>query len=537
MRLPYIFLPPLQQVIPYSCDEFVNISSDIVIPVGVVDNPSRQNQYIETVNLSQNNVYIMGSSQSGKTNLVQNIIRGITTLYSPKDACVYIIDCASMILRNFDNLVHVGGVVTPSEEEKLINLLKLIQESIAERKNSLSKKGLSSFSAYREAGLRELPQLIVVLENWVAFRNYFPDYEDTIVNICRESAAVGISFVVTVGQGNSAGYKLVSSFSKRIALYCNDSSDYTYIFEGCRMKIDNIAGRGIIEDRKQYYECQYYLAFDADKEYERIEQINEYIDVINNHYGNMRVKRIPEMPDSVDEEYISLQFNLSNLVPYEVPLGIDFDDIELSTLSLLHTPIVGFVGSVKSGKTEYLNYLLKDLISKSNVNPIRIYILDDVVRNFSRFENVYMYSTKPADAKIILNEVYDILQYRLEISEKGNIDAEPLILVLINSVEAMNQMTKDAENQDKFRNMVSLMDNMKISILATNILNSNVIYGMSEMVKHLKDIKRYIVFENIKDIKVCPISPDVVRVYKKIQAVGDAYNIIGDDVSKIKTIH
>ena len=134
---------------------------------------------------------------------------------------------------------------------------------------------------------------MVVLENWVAFRSYFPDYEDAVISICRDSVAAGISFVVTVAQGNGAGFKLVSNFSKRTALYCNDSSDYGTIFESCRKKIPDIPGRAIVEANKTFYECQYYLSFPAEKEYEKISLIREFIKQVAEKYEGMYVKGIP----------------------------------------------------------------------------------------------------------------------------------------------------------------------------------------------------------------------------------------------------
>lgn len=141
---------------------------------------------------------------------------------------MYILDFASMILRNFETLNHVGGVITSTDEERLKGFLKMMQETVQVRKKYFSRLGLSSYSAYRESGQTELPQIVIFLDNWVAFRGYYPDYEDQIISISRESVAAGISFVVTAGQAGGAGFKLLSNFSKRTALYCNDSSDYAW---------------------------------------------------------------------------------------------------------------------------------------------------------------------------------------------------------------------------------------------------------------------------------------------------------------------
>ena len=106
---------------------------------------------------------IIGSSQSGKTNLLQAIVRSIATKYSPQEVNIYALDFASMVLKNFEGLNHVGGVVTSSEDEKLKNLFKLLYTEIEMRKEKLLSVGVSSFAAYREAGKTDLPQIVLLV--------------------------------------------------------------------------------------------------------------------------------------------------------------------------------------------------------------------------------------------------------------------------------------------------------------------------------------------------------------------------------------
>lgn len=75
--------------------------------------------------------------QTVKTNLLQTIIRSLSTKYTPDEVNIYIIDFASMVLRSFEGLNHVGGVVTSSEDEKLKNLIKLLYAEIESRKEKL----------------------------------------------------------------------------------------------------------------------------------------------------------------------------------------------------------------------------------------------------------------------------------------------------------------------------------------------------------------------------------------------------------------
>ena len=69
-----ICLPPLKEVISYKNFEKCN-DVDIEVGLGIYDNPSRQLQDIAKLNITAGNTFIIGSSQYGKTNLLQTIVR------------------------------------------------------------------------------------------------------------------------------------------------------------------------------------------------------------------------------------------------------------------------------------------------------------------------------------------------------------------------------------------------------------------------------------------------------------------------------
>lgn len=130
-QLPDICLPPLRE-----CIEFPPVSKEAVQEqkkevgfyawIGVYDDPDHQNQDQYAVNLSAANMIIIGSAQTGKTTILQNVIRSLSEQYTPDEVAIYIIDFASMVLKNFETLNHVGGVVSSSEDEKLKNLFKML---------------------------------------------------------------------------------------------------------------------------------------------------------------------------------------------------------------------------------------------------------------------------------------------------------------------------------------------------------------------------------------------------------------------------
>lgn len=61
------------------------------------------------MNISGDNTYIVGSAQTGKTTLLQTILCGLIGKYTPEQVNLYIIDCAGMLLRIFEDSAQIGA--------------------------------------------------------------------------------------------------------------------------------------------------------------------------------------------------------------------------------------------------------------------------------------------------------------------------------------------------------------------------------------------------------------------------------------------
>ena len=400
----------------------------------------------------------------------------------------------------------------------------------------MAEQGLGSFAAYRESGARGIPQIVVILDNWIAFKNQFAEFEDAFINISRECLAAGISLIVTTSQSGGSGYKLISNFATRTAFYCNDSSDYSFLFEGCRLRIPSIAGRAMIEHGKQYYVCQYYQAFDAEKEYERISRIKEYIAETNKLYANCYVKLIPEMPENVDEEYLSPIYHFSPEHPFLMPLGIDYEDICLQTIDLEKESMLGIVGTNELDKNAYVEFLLHLLLKQSGKAPVKIYIVDDRERMYQQYSSQCYYTDQPEKAAEVLTQIIDIVEFRIKNRENGKKpeNGDPFIVVLVQSQEAMALMTKEKQLSDKFRTLVMEQKGARVCFLFTDVPNTMVSFGASEAQKQLKQARQFLLYENLALVKAIDVPTGVTRKYKKELVPGEAYYLSGNTVKKIR---
>ncbi len=542
-RLPGICLPPLADVIRYQNRTPAGTEeAGILASIGMYDDPQHQLQMEYCLNISQNNLFLLGASQYGKTNVLQTIIRGLSSQYTPAEVNFYILDFASLILRTFSKLHHVGGVIVPNEEEKLKNFMKMMNTEISQRKECFAKLGISSFSAYREAGYHELPQIIIMIDNFTAFRELAPAYDENMLYLCREGVSLGLAIVVTSTQTTGIGYKYMSNFSKRISLYCNDSSSYGSLFDRCRMQPRDRVGSGLIEINRIMYELQCYLSFEGEKEIDRVEKINAYIEEQNKQYPNQRAKCLPEIPARLDEEYIENNYPQAGKGAYEIRAALDFETIQVWSLNLLGMGVFSIFGGKQSGKKNFLRILFQYLQKNIFDYPSQVYILDDMKRGLKEFEKYGIterYSIDTNDVEEYLENAKEVMDQRKEqITDEGleALKEEPYMLYVISNPDIISVMQDRKEVTALYKELITNGKELKIGFILVNIYNGAVSYSAPEILKMLKEKKNALVFDQISNIKIFDIPMNVAKQFKNDLAPGEAYYFSENDIIKLKTV-
>ena len=540
LQLPHIFLSPLEQVIDYP-DSVAVVSKDetIRVPIGILDDPENQLQEEFCLNIGEQNLMIIGSAQAGKTNLLQVILRGIAERYRPEELAVYIIDFASMTLKNFEALSHVGGVVTSSEDEKLRNLLKMLFGEIESRKKKLLQTGVSSFTAYRESGRRDLPHIVLMIDNLTALKEMYFQDDSELLRLCREGISVGITIIVANSQTAGIGYKYLTNFSARIALFCNDSAEYGVLFDHCRERVEDIRGRCMVEIDKRRLDCQLYRAFEGVKEHERAESIRNFIRQINSR-AESRAARIPEIPEMLTTAYITNCFSDSMQREFSLVLGLDYATVSPLVLHPASLGLLGVSGRAKSGKHNFIRSLVH-LLAIQYPGKSKVYIIDGINKGLQSLKtepNVVFYSLLADKAIETVLTVEAVLKQRYNALASGEEDVladAKLLVVILNSPEAAEAVSKDLKAVEALRNMFGRYKNLNSFMLLGNYENTNVSYSAPELIKKVKDMRQFVFFDDLSNLKILDMPITTLREYKKPIELGDAFFIKENEVHKIKT--
>ena len=539
-KLPDICLPSLGDCIGFTTATAKSSNPSFFnVEIGVYDDPDNQYQGVYTVALGSNNLMIIGSSQSGKTNVLQDIIRSLSTKYTPDEVNIYIIDFASMVLKNFDKLNHVGGVVCPSEDEKLKNLFKLLNTAIESRKEKLMSVGVSSFAAYKEAGAKDLPLIVLMIDNLTALKELYFQDDDELLNLCREGLTVGISIVIANSQTAGIGYKYLSNFSARMALYCNDSGEYSSLFDHCSERIDSIPGRAIVEIDKNHFECQSYLAFSGEKEIDRVKEIKKYISEVNAANKHMMAKRIPLIPASLTKGYMVEQFGNYMEDKYAIVIGLNYATVTPFVLDFASAGLLAIAGRDGAGRHNWLKYSVQ-MLSTMYPGMSKVYVVDSIGKKLASLkesDNITAYSMIADDAVKYIKEIEMQLKDRYDALVAGNEDVlndAELIMMVIDNQDALLAICNNSDALAAYKNIIGRYKNMKVCI-AVFVENANIPYSAPEIMKNIRDQRNFMYFDDMSNMKIFDVPLAMSRNFKKPIELGDGYYIKDNECVKLKT--
>lgn len=541
-RLPAICLPALPEVIDFPDSYEKRSSTSITVPIGIYDDPDSQYQGQYSLNITTGNTLIIGSSQMGKTNVLQILIRALAEQYSPDELSMYVIDFGSMILKNFETMAHVGGVVTPSEDEALKNLFKILISEIAKRKEKMLEIGVSSFLSYKEAGKKDIPQILLLIDNFTALKELYLQDDDVFQNICRDGIAVGISVVVANTNTNGIGYRYLSNFSSRIAFFCNDSSEYSSVFDYCKIRPADIAGRGIIEIDKNQYECQTFLAFKGEREIDRVNEMRAFAQKVNEHYaGRNSVVEIPVIPKVLTKEMLNIRFPMP-LKPYHLIVGLDYSTVEPVIMDVTQLGLIAISGRDGMGRSNMIRYMLKALEENKNNAPVSVCIVDNFEQKLSELQELEIVSEYTLSADTVLrtiNQWDDELKNRYELLNAGKVEIlqeAPLLLLIIHNSDIATEISNDRDCLQRYKNFFTKYKAMKVAVIYSNLENANIPYGAPEAIKPLRESHHFMFFDDLARMKLCDVPLSTTKQYRKEVTAGDCYLVTETGIRKIKTV-
>lgn len=444
------WLPPLPETVHQAElieTDFTQLWSDKPRPVeltmGLKDVPEEQYQGPMTLELTNSgHIAVIGSPGYGRTTFLNNTIFDIARHYRPNQAHMYLFDFGTNGLMPVSDVPHVADYFTVDQEAKIEKAIKRINQLISDRKQLLSKERVVNIEQYNQHTQENIPNVFIIIDNYDTVKEspFVESYEEMMAKVTREGLALGVYVILTGSRSSAIKSAIFTNIKTRIALYLFDNNELTNIIGSYKKGVKDIKGRAAIND-DNFTQFQISQPFNLEDGKTFNEMIKDEVARMNEHYVGEYPPQIPMMPDKVLMEDVAEQYDLEKLIleEHKLPLGLDFEDVELVSLEVKKSSIVT---ALKPNDQENLNHLiLKHLTVYSKNHTV---ILVDTDENMHQYANgVTSYYSTSSELSIIRKGFTQEITAR----KSGERSRKEVKIVFINNIKRFNQITGMTENE------------------------------------------------------------------------------------------
>lgn len=419
------------------------------VTVGLLDDPRSQSQYPFYFNLSEDgHIAIYGAPGSGKTTLLHTVAMSIALSYPPDAVHIYMMDFGGGSLNLFRDIPHVGGVAVAGDDERMLKLADMLTAELKRRRKEIASLGFVSAQSYREATGKDMPYIVLLLDNFVPVLEMYPDLESVLLNIVREGAACDIYMVISSGGPNTIPYRISQNIKASVALHLADSMDYAGIVGKTNgLEPENYPGRGLVRGNPPL-EFQVALPAVGKNETERIASIRALIKLMNEKWVGERVGGIPMMPKQV---------HASDYPCKDIFLGLAYQDIQPVTVDQHSYPfiLISQAGTCNDAMTLITQQILE------KVEPATI-ILSDALPELEL--------PVTQDMDIALKELMPELQHRKDSLTDSGLDPKkyPYIALLIPNLGTTFDKVSN-ESMKRLNSIVVLGERLNVILIVQGL--------------------------------------------------------------------
>ncbi len=352
--------------------------------IGLIDNPYQASQKPLLIDFTNGHAVVFGASGRGKTTFLHTVISSLALTHSPDELHIYILDFGGRALSVFQDLPHVGAVITSEEDERVMRALRKINEIIDQRQVLFSEAKVNSLDSYNLANPdKRLPAVLVVLDNFAEFKEYYEGLMAPFISLARESRAYGVHFLLTADVPAALTGKLFNLIPERFTLKLSDASEYsTIVGRGVPADLSPVPGRGYVRVGNTPLEFQTALSFSPqDGDSDGLGKISKMCMRMTEIWGTSWKG---EKPSSV--ETLPLRVSLDNLLKQaSVPeirrlnaiVGIDDRSLQPALIDIERQgPHMVVIGPPISGKTTALRTVIISLAQNYSPEEFIMVLVD-----------------------------------------------------------------------------------------------------------------------------------------------------------------
>lgn len=440
------------------------------IPIGIYDDPNNQVQPEAILELEEKNLFVSGSIGSGKQNLFFVLLRAFSEQYQ-EETEIYIADFEGRIPSSVQRLPQIGGIVCQHEEEKLENLIEMMEEELNFRKKQ------REWNEGEQTVDFEKNDVILIWFSYLKWKKKYPELEERASAIWKEGIRFHIHTIIFQEEINGIG-QILSGFGCRISLYQEDSSIYRQLIDHAQGRLPSIPGRGFFQRENEAYQMQIYLAFRGKTKKEYMLNMEDWIWTCQKNIKK-EARKIPVVPEILRWDQYPVYREKG-----EIPAAVKFKQKEIVFWQQWKKKIIGVCGEDQKKWLAAIADTWQFFQEK-----VQILILDDQTDSLSYLE-------KNASVSLYTKKEEDFFDKALKIIEKSRSE----IVVILNGMEVAAKISKKQEQYE----MVHKISQNSI-ILCTNLENRTIRYQSPQLLQEIKARGQVLFFGEKQDFQLVEI--------------------------------
>ncbi|WP_328913989.1 MULTISPECIES: FtsK/SpoIIIE domain-containing protein [unclassified Streptomyces] len=181
---------------------------------------------------------IAGTTGSGKSELLQTIVASLAVANTPEAMTFVLIDYkGGSAFKDCVQLPHTVGMVTDLDAHLVERALESLGAELKRREHILAEAGAKDIEDYtdlirRQPGLKPMPRLLIVIDEFASMVRELPDFVTGLVNIAQRGRSLGIHLILATQRPSGVvSPEIRANTNLRIALRVTDGSESSDVID------------------------------------------------------------------------------------------------------------------------------------------------------------------------------------------------------------------------------------------------------------------------------------------------------------------
>ncbi|MFD1850867.1 type VII secretion protein EssC [Oceanobacillus bengalensis] len=548
--LPRPWLPPLpEQILPGDIhsipfeEAWLKPKQPLVATIGLMDQPELQSQSPISINVTKDgHLAVFSSPGYGKSTFLQTVVMDLVRQHNPEQLNLYLLDFGTNGLLPLKDIPHVADTILIDEEEKIGKLIRLLTNTIKERKQKLSQFGVANIEMYEKASGDNVSNICIVIDNYDTIRDveFGNEFEKIITQIAREGSSVGIHLMISAGRQSAMRMPLISNIKTQVALYLIEETEVRSIVGRTDIELEEIKGRGLVKlDEPTLFQTM--LPTDQAENLLQIQAIKEEVKLMRESWDGELPMSIPMVPEILDfNKFKKWKETQEIFAKQEVTFAVDMVDVRPVPIRIERESPFKVVGVDYHKVVDTVSIMIDSCNEQSKTEVI---VIDNEEYTFSEYSRA---QCNYGVGKAYFTQIFDTIHgwyenRRNAVSElrKNNASHEEinalknemnLVVIFITDI-LMLKNKLDLTMEGDFIQLLKQSKDYNIGFVFAGPITA--LEGYDDLTKYLRDAGSSIVFSELKNQNVFNVSNRIMHE-KKLEAY-EAYYITGNMQTKIKT--